>query len=256
MQPHRRAVDVQRHHHLLEGGIAGAFADPVHGHLDLPRARAQRRQGVGGGEAQVVLTVEGDHRLLELRNVPKQLANGIRQAVGQHVAHRVGDVDGARPGEEGHPHQLGHELRIGAGRVHRRELDVVAVAARASHRGLRHPEHLLATLAQLLGEVHVAAVDEDVDARLRGAPQRSARGVHVTRHGPGQAADRGVAHLAGHGFHRPGLGRRGGREAGLDHVHLHRGEPGGDLELVAHVEADAGGLLAVTQGGVEDEDLF
>ena len=39
---------------------------------------------------------------------------------------------------------------------------------------------------------------------------------------------------------------------GLDHVDAEPRELLGDLELLAHVERDAGRLLTVAQGGVED----
>ena len=45
------------------------------------------------------------------------------------------------------------------------------------------------------------------------------------------------------------------REPGLDHVDPEARELLGDLELLAHVERDAGRLLAVPQGRVEDQHL-
>ena len=39
---------------------------------------------------------------------------------------------------------------------------------------------------------------------------------------------------------------------GLDHVHLQAGELVGYLDLLLHGEGDAGRLLAVAEGGVED----
>src|SRR5215213_7878240 len=46
---------------------------------------------------------------------------------------------------------------------------------------------------------------------------------------------------------------RGDREAGLDDVHAQARELMGDLELLARVQRDARRLLAVAQGGVEDD---
>ena len=55
---------------------------------------------------------------------------------------------------------------------------------------------VLPGLAQLLREVHVAAVHEDVDARAAGAFQRLAGRVDVAGDRAGQRADRRVLHLA------------------------------------------------------------
>ena len=50
------------------------------------------------------------------------------------------------------------------------------------------------------------------------------------------------------------VARRGGREAGLDDVHLEADELAGDLELLGGGQPGAGRLLAVAQGRVEDAD--
>ena len=49
---------------------------------------------------------------------------------------------------------------------------------------------------------------------------------------------------------------RGDREAGLDHVDAEARQLLGDLDLLAGVQRDAGRLLAVAQGGVEDVDTL
>ena len=49
---------------------------------------------------------------------------------------------------------------------------------------------------------------------------------------------------------------RGGGEAGLDHVHAELGERARHAQLLGLRHAAAGGLLAVAQGGVEDQDAI
>ena len=49
---------------------------------------------------------------------------------------------------------------------------------------------------------------------------------------------------------------RGDREAGLDHVDAHGLEDLGDAELLGDGHRAAGRLLAVAQGGVEDDDAL
>jgi hypothetical protein len=40
----------ERHHHLFQGGITSALADPVDRTLDLPGTIVNRGQGIGDGE--------------------------------------------------------------------------------------------------------------------------------------------------------------------------------------------------------------
>ena len=79
-------------------------------------------------------------------------------------------------------------------------------------------------------------------------------GADVALDAAGQTADDGALHLARDGLHRLEVAGAGGREAGLDHVHAQTHELVGDLELLADVEADARGLLAVAEGGIEEDD--
>jgi hypothetical protein len=206
---------------LFERRVARALADPVHRELDLTRARADRSQRVGRGEAEIVLAVERYDRLRELRNAREELRDQYRDLIGKRATHRVGDVDRARPRGEGGAHDVHEELRIGARGVHRAELHVVRRVARAGDGVLHHAQHLLPALAELVREVDVARIDERVDAGRLGAPQRLGRGVDVERHRARERADRRATHLARHGVHCAALGRRSRGEAGLDHVDAH-----------------------------------
>ena len=78
-------------------------------------------------------------------------------------------------------------------------------------------------------------------ARCRAAVQRASAAT-LTGH---RAADR---------LHRLEVARRRDREAGLHDVHAELGELVRHPELLGHGHAAAGGLLAVAQRGVEDED--
>src|SRR5207253_7318547 len=59
--------------------------------------------------------------------------------------------------------------------------------------------------------------------------------------------------LARDGLHRLEVARRGHRKAGLHHVHAQLRERASDLELLLEIHARAGRLLAIAQGGVEDD---
>ena len=64
------------------------------------------------------------------------------------------------------------------------------------------------------------------------------------------------AHRLGHGAGGLEVALAGDGEPGLDDVDPEAGELLGDLHLLADVEADPGGLLAVAEGGVEDDHLL
>ena len=71
---------------------------------------------------------------------------------------------------------------------------------------------------------------------------------------PRQAADGGVFHPARDFRHRLEIALRGDREAGLDHIDAQRVQNIGDFQLFLESHRGAGALLAVAQGGVENED--
>ena len=87
-----------------------------------------------------------------------------------------------------------------------------------------------------------------------GVPDRPPGGVDVGLVGAGEAADHRALDPAGDRLDRLEVAGRGDREAGLDHVDPEPGELLGDLDLLGGVQRDAGRLLAVPQGGVEDVD--
>ena len=60
-----RAAGLQRHDHFFQRGVAGPLADAVDGHFGLARAGLQPGQGVGGGQAQVVVAVDRDDAVLD-----------------------------------------------------------------------------------------------------------------------------------------------------------------------------------------------
>ena len=93
-----------------------------------------------------------------------------------------------------------------------------------------------------------------MDAGLARVAHRFAGAGDVGGDGAGEAGDDGV--LRALGDERDGLeiAVRGDREAGLDDVDAHGVEQLGDLQLLLEGHGRAGALLAVAQGGVEDQD--
>ena len=87
-----------------------------------------------------------------------------------------------------------------------------------------------------------------------GRLERLAGAVDVLLPGAGEAADHGLPGALGDLVDGLEIAFGRDREAGLDDVDAHRVEHLGDLELLLVGHGGAGRLLAVAQGGVEDDD--
>ncbi len=87
-----------------------------------------------------------------------------------------------------------------------------------------------------------------------GVAHRLTGTVDVVHAGAGEAGDDGILHPLGDGDDRLEVADGGNGEAGLDDVDAHLVEEIGDLQLLLQGHGRARALLAVAQGGVEDED--
>ena len=250
------AAHVQRHHQLLQRGVAGSLTDAVDRALQLASAVLHRLQEVGHRQAQVVVAVHRDHGLIDIGHVGVDAGNQLAELRRRGIAHRVGDVDRGGTGPDRRFDHLIHELRITAAGVLAGELHVVHQGAGVIHHLGGDRQHLGAGLAQLVLQVDVAGGDEGVDAPIGRGRHRIGTGLDVTGRRPRQAADGGAlrrAHALGDALHGSEVARAGKGEAGLDDVHPQAGQLLGDRLLLLQVEAGTGRLLAVAQGGVEDQ---
>ena len=62
------AAGSQRHDDFFERAVAGPFADAVDGAFDLAGAVLDGGQAVGDGQAEVVVAVDADHGLVDVRH--------------------------------------------------------------------------------------------------------------------------------------------------------------------------------------------
>ncbi len=121
--------------------------------------------GVGDGQAQVVVAVDRGLDLAQPRHQLVQAPQVLGVLLGRRVADRVGDVDHGRALLDRDRADLGGELDVGAGRVHRRELDVLAVGLGQRDGSPGLALDVLAVGLQLVLDVDVGGRDEGVDAR-------------------------------------------------------------------------------------------
>ena len=154
---------------------------------------------------------------------------------GDGVADGVGDVDGGGAGVDDGLVDAQQEVVVGAGGVLGAELDL-GVAAQLSRRvadpvdGRR--EGLLAGHPQLVHEVDVAGGDEEVQVRPLGRPERLDAALRVAVAAARQAGHGDALGLRGDALDGLEVARRGGREAGLDDVHVEARQLARDLELL------------------------
>ena len=106
---------------------------------------------------------------------------------------------------------------------------------------------------QLVFQMQIARSQKDVDAGAVGKLQRAGSHLNVFGLGPGQRSDARLADGLGDGGDGRKVALGGHGEAGLDDVHaqIFKGVSHGELFLRGH--AAAGRLLAVAQGGVEED---
>ena len=72
--------------------------------------------------------------------------------------------------------------------------------------------------------------------------------------GVGKGADDRLAHFPGDRLHCLEISGRAGWKARLDDVHAHALELAGDPQLLLARHAGACGLLAIAQGGIQEDD--
>ncbi len=146
------------------------------------------------------------------------------------------------------------EIVLGAGRVLGRPLDVVGVASRARHLRDHHLVDLVRLLLELVFHVHRRGGQERVDALALRRLDRLGAAVDVLEGGAREPADHRILGARRDLVDGREIALRGDRKAGLDDVDAHVVEQFGDRELLLMGHGGARALLAVAQGGVEDDD--
>src|SRR5215218_1565794 len=242
----------ERHYDLLQRGVPGPLPYPVYRYLDLPGPSLHPRQGIRYREPQVVVAVNREHLIAEVRHPLLELLQKGGELHWCRVAHRVGYVYNIRPSLDGRRDYLGEVADVGPRRIHRRELDLRAQRPGEMNCLSGSFEDLRLVRAHLVLDVQVGGAHEGVDTRpgapLHGFP-RPLDVYLVDAREPGDARS---LHLGSDAAHRleVALGRDG--ETRLDHVYPQPGELVSYFYLLLYGERDPRRLLAVSECGVED----
>ncbi len=111
---HQIGTRAQRHDDLFHRGVAGALAETVDSAFDLTRAGADGRQRIGNGEAQIVVAMNRDDRLVDVGHAVEQHLDEGRELLRHRIAQRIGNVDGASTGLDCRFHTAAEEIMIAA----------------------------------------------------------------------------------------------------------------------------------------------
>ena len=244
------------HDHLLERTIACALAQAVDGALDLTcAADLDAGQGIGDRHAQVVVAMHRPDGLVGVGDTLAQGADELAVELGHAIADGVRHVDrrGAFPDDR--LDHLAEEVHVRAIAVFGGELDVGHQIACKPHRQLGLLQHLLRRHAQLLLHVQRRGGNEGVDARGRCTAQGLGGARNVAVVGACQRTHGGVLDQAGDGLHRVEVTVGGRGKPGFDDVHAQPLQLPRDAQLLVLGHGGAGRLLAIAQGGVEDDEL-
>ena len=175
--------------------------------------------------------------------------------LGHGIADRIGNIDGGGTlGNHGlaDSHQ---EVHVAAVAVFGAEFDIGHQVARKSHRAARLLQYFFRAHAQLHFHVQRAGGNEGVDARPFAALQRIGGAADVAIVGACQRTDGGVLDGVGNGLDALEIAVGAGGKAGLDHVHAQAFQLARNADLLVTGHGRAGRLLAITQGGIENDEL-
>ena len=228
-------VLAQNHHHFLQGRVAGALAHAVYRAFDLPGAVHHAGNGVGSGQAQVVVAMRGKPHSVDAAHVFVQKLDFRAVFLGQAVAGGVRNVEDGGAGFDGRLAHAGQEFVIGTAGVFGVEFHVFHEALGELHGGNGAGQHVGAGGAELVLNVHIGGADAGVDARVAGGPQGLGGHANVVFYGPRQAAHGGLAGLGGNGLHGGKIAGAGNRETGLDDVDAEQLELLGNEKLLVAV---------------------
>ena len=220
--------------------LPGPFADAVDGHLGLARTGLDGGQGVGRGQAEVVVAVDAEDGPVDVGGVGAHVGDQVGKFLGDGIADRVGQIDGRRAGVDGGLEDFAEVVAVAPRPVFGGEFHVVRIRLGVFHRGDGVCQNLLAGFLQLVLQVDVRGGDEGVDPRFGGMADGLPGPVDIRLGCPRQAGDLGLFQCAGNLGDRFEISLRGRRETGLDDIDAELFQLGGDAQFFAGIHAGAG----------------
>ena len=246
---------LDRHDHLLQGGIAGSLADAVEGSLDLTGTGLDGRKGIGNGHAQIVVAMDADDRFPDIPDMRAQIADQVGILPGHGIADRVRNVHRGCAGLDCCLDNFGQKLGLRARGILGRELDVGHHGLGLPHSLRRQPQDLLVCFAQLVLSVDLGGGQEDMDTGACSCRKKGeSRRLDVLGHAARQTRDDGTGDFAGNRLHRLEVPVADHRETRLDDVDLEPRELARNLQFFLQVHGSPGTLLSVAQCRVKNQN--
>ncbi len=151
------------HDDLFEGCVSRALAEAVDRTFDLARAGKGGGKAVRDAEAEIVVAVDGEDGLVDVRNVCLDPADEGGEFFGYGIADRIGYVYCRGTGVDDAFDHAVHEDRIRPGGVLEGKLDVAAEVAGVFDHFYRLLVHLVGILFQLEFHVDGTCREESMD---------------------------------------------------------------------------------------------
>ena len=82
----------QNHHYLFQSSVACAFANAIDGAFYLPGAVRNARDGIGGGQSEIIMTMRGENRFFDAFYVFIQVFDFGTVLIGQAITRCVRDI--------------------------------------------------------------------------------------------------------------------------------------------------------------------
>ncbi|MNZ81564.1 hypothetical protein D3C78_1002360 [compost metagenome] len=143
MHVHDVLAHFDRHDHFFQRGIACAFTNAVQGAFDLASTRLHRGDGVADRHTQVVVAVDGDNGLIDIRYAVIQGSDNATKLVRRGVAHGIRNVNGGGTGVDRSFYHATQVIDWRTACIFTGEFYVVGVITGAFHRADRHLQHFV-----------------------------------------------------------------------------------------------------------------
>ena len=166
------AAHMQRHHQFLKGSITGSLTNAVDRAFELSRTVLDSLQEVGNSKAEIVVSMNRQHRIADIGNMAINSRDQLTKLRGCGVTDRIGNVDGGGASSNRSLDDFVEKFWVAASCVFAGELDVIDQGMGIRHHVWNDGQHLLTAFAQFVFEVNIAGCDESMDPSSRGWSNR------------------------------------------------------------------------------------
>ena len=198
----------------------------------------------------------GEDRLVSIGYALNDLPDGFAKLMRDRVAYGIRDIDGARAGINSLLNDAAEEVDLGTAAIFTGELHITTQVAGALDRMHGLFDHLIRWQAQLVFHMNGAGGNEGVDTSGVGIDQGFGSSIDIRIHCPGQTAHGAVLDGLGNTLYRFEVAGASNREAGFNHVHPQFFQCLGDPQLLFPGHGCTRALLAIAQGGIENDDAI